>query len=84
MENRTPKVSAIRKKKETAVNDIVNELRLHTGKGTIRASELAGFLGDKNVSRVKSKYLRGLEAIGGRAYLIPEVAERLKENCIIK
>lgn len=65
-------------------SDIAKELRLYTGKGTIRATELAAFLGDKNVTRVKDRYLRGLEAIGGRAYLIPEVAERLKENCIIK
>lgn len=28
--------------------------------------------------------LSGLEAIGGRAYLIPEVAERLKEQCVLK
>lgn len=64
--------------------DIAKELRRYTGKGTIRASELAGFLGDKNVSRVKGKYLNGLEAIGGSAYLIPEVADRLKEACVMK
>lgn len=73
-----------RKEHKMIRTDIAKELRRYTGKGTIKASEVAGFLGDKNVSRVKSKYLRGLEAIGGRAYLIPEVAERLKENCIIK
>lgn len=64
--------------------DIAKELRRYTGKGTIRAAEVAAFLGDKNVSRVKQKYLSGLEAIGGRAYLIPEVAERLKEHCELK
>lgn len=61
--------------------DIAQELRRFTGRGTIRASELGMFLGDKNVSRVKRKYLSGLEAIGGQQYLIPEVAERLKEHC---
>lgn len=64
--------------------DIAKELRRFTGKGTIRASEVAVFLGDKNVTRVKRKYLNGLEAIGGRAYLIPEVAERLKAQCVLK
>lgn len=64
--------------------DIAKELRRYTGKGTIKATEVAAFLGDKNVSRVKRKYLIGLEAIGGRAYLIPEVAERLKEHCELK
>ena len=64
--------------------DIAKELRRYTGKGTIRASEVAEFLGDSNVSRVKQKYLSGLEAIGGRAYLITDVAERLKEHCVMK
>ena len=64
--------------------DIAKELRRYTGAGTIRAKELAGFLGVKNVQRVKTKYLNGLEAIGGRAYLITDVAERLKEDCEMK
>lgn len=64
--------------------DIAKELRRYTGKGTIRAKEVACFLGEKNVSRVRDKYLKGLEAIGGRAYLITDVAERLKESCQTK
>ena len=64
--------------------DIAKELRRFTGAGVIRASELTRFLGEKNVSRVKQKYLVGLEAIGGRAYLITDVAERLKEHCQMK
>ena len=64
--------------------DIAKELRRFTGAGVIRASKLTRFLGEKNVSRVKQKYLVGLEAIGGRAYLITDVAERLKEHCQMK
>lgn len=64
--------------------DIAAELRRHTGRGTIRASELAAFLGDKNVSRVRNRYLKGLEAIDGKMYLVPEVADRLKEACVMK
>ena len=64
--------------------DIAKELRRFTGKGTIKAGEVAKFVGDKNVHRVRQKYLIGLEAIGGRAYLITDVAARLKENCVMK
>ena len=64
--------------------DIAKELRRFTGRGTIKAKEVADFLGEKNVYRVKQKYLTGLEAIGGRAYLITEVAERLKEQCVLQ
>lgn len=64
--------------------DIAKELRRYTGAGTIRANQLAGFLGVKNVSRVREKYLKGLEAIGGTAYLITDVADRLKADCITK
>ena len=55
---------------------IADELRRFTGKGLITNSELSRFLGDKNLTRVKAKYLDGLERIG-RGYLITEVAERL-------
>lgn len=69
---------------KNAVSIVADVLREYTGKGTIRASEVASFLGDKNISRVRDKYLRGLEAIGGRAYLITDVAERLKADCQTK
>ena len=61
--------------------DIAKEMRRYVGRGTIKAGEVAAFIGDKNVSRVRKKYLTGLEAIGGTAYLITEVADRLKEAC---
>ena len=64
--------------------DIAKELRRYTGAGTIRANQLAVFLGLKNVSRVREKYLKGLEAIGGTAYLITDVADRLKADCQTK
>ena len=64
--------------------DIAKELRRYTGRGTIRAKELAGFLGDSNIDRVKRKYLSELETIGGRAYLITDVAESLKQHCVMK
>lgn len=66
---------------------IATELRKFTGAGTITLTELTAFLGQKNVSRVKKIYLSDdpesevpvMEAIGGKRYLIPEVAIRLKE-----
>ena len=64
--------------------DITKALRRFTGGETITAKELSAFLKEKNVYRVKQKYLVGLEAIGGRVYLITEVAERLKEKCVLQ
>jgi len=64
--------------------DIANELRRYTGRGTIRASELAAFLGDKNVSRIRTRYLKELESIDGKQYLIPDVAKSLKEKCVTR
>lgn len=61
--------------------DIAKELRRFTGAGTISRTQLAEFLGEKNRSRVRNKYLLGLEAIGGRRYLITDVADRLKCSC---
>lgn len=65
---------------------IAQELRRFTGAGMISVTELAAFLGEKNNSRVKAKYLADdpdsdipiMETIG-KKYLIPEVAIRLKE-----
>lgn len=59
--------------------DIAKELRRFTGKGLVTATELSRFIGDKNLHRVKVKYLVGLERIG-RGYLITDVADRLKEG----
>lgn len=61
--------------------DIAQELRRYCGRGLIRASEVSGFVGDSNVTRVKRKYLHDLEAIDGKMYLVTEVAERLKATC---
>lgn len=58
---------------------LTKEMRVFTGKGTITNSELSLFLGDSNLCRVKKKYLNRLLRIG-RAYLIPDVAERLMEH----
>ena len=66
-------------------SDIAKEMRQYLGgRGTIRAKELAVFLGEGNLTRVREKYLNGLEAIDGRIYLVTEVAERLKERCKMK
>lgn len=64
--------------------DIAKSLRRYCGRETIRLKEIAGFIGDSNLDRVKKKYCAGLEAISGRMYLVTEVAERMKETCEIK
>ena len=59
---------------------ITENLRHHVhGAGVITASELAAFLGLKNVSRVRAEYLDGLEHIKGR-YFIADVAKRLQKE----
>ena len=60
--------------------EMYNLLRQHThGAATITAPEVAGFLGYKNVSRVRAEYLDGLEHIKGR-YFLADVARRLQKE----
>lgn len=64
--------------------DIANALQKSAGgQAFITAKQLAIALGEKNMYRVKQKYLSGLEAVGGNRYLITEVAEQLKNSCRI-
>ena len=66
---------------------IAKELRAFTKSGTVGVSQLAAFLGRSDQHKVKKKYLSEdpdsdvpvLSAIGGRRYLISEVAVRLEE-----
>ena len=60
---------------------IAKEIRRCVGGPFITAAQFAQFIGDKNVSRARRKYLQDLEAIDGKRYLISEVAERLKNSC---
>ena len=64
--------------------DIAKALRRYCGRETIKLHEIAGFLGDSNKGRVKRKYCAGLEAIGGQAYLVTEIAEKMKDSCELK
>lgn len=48
----------------------------------IKLARIADMVGDSNITRVRQKYLLGLERINGR-YFIPEVAERLKEKAVM-
>lgn len=60
--------------------DITRALERFTGSPFIKTGDLCRYLGDKNHSRVKRKYLQGLECLPGKLYLCSEVASRLKEN----
>lgn len=59
--------------------EIARDLRQFTGAGVITPKQLAAYLGVKTVWRVREKYLSGLEHLGN-AYLITEVAARMKEE----
>lgn len=48
--------------------------------GTITVTQLSCFMQQKNKSRVKEKYLDGLERISGKYYLIDDVAQSLMEK----
>ncbi len=59
---------------------IKREMQMFVGGGSyITVRELSKFLGQTNDSRVKNRYLRGLERIG-KSYFIPDVAERLNNT----
>lgn len=45
--------------------------------GMITATQLARFLNQKNVYRVKQKYLQNIECFESKRYLIDDVAEEL-------
>ena len=59
--------------------DIERKLTAYCGGSAFcRASQLAGFLGQKNVDRVKKRYLRDLSVLEGtRSYWIPDVAREI-------
>lgn len=55
--------------------DLRRALERATGSPFIKASQLAKFVGDKNVSRVRRKYLINCQCLPGKLYLCEEVAE---------
>ena len=63
-------------------NDIVYALRQVTGgQAFITLSQLTRALGRADPQKVKREYLADLEAVGGKYFLIREVAGVLKEKC---
>lgn len=62
--------------------DIAGALRAVTeGQAFITASQLARAMGRSDQRKVKDAYLKDLEAVDGKYYLIIEVAKALKERC---
>lgn len=68
-------------------SEIAADMKSFVGAGVIYTAELARYLGYKATWRVAEKYLRDdpesrvpvIRAIGGRKYLIKEVAVRVHE-----
>ena len=52
-------------------------LERFSGSPFIKTAELAKYLKDSNVSRVKEKYLKDLEYLPGKLYFCDDVAEVL-------
>ena len=59
--------------------DLENDLKKYAGGGSfITLTVLAGYLGQKNLNRVKNAYLKGLPRLEGtRSYYIPDVAKNI-------
>lgn len=58
-------------------SELVADMRRFTGAGLINATQLARYLGKKNVDRERQKYLKGLRPVASKSYYIPEVAESI-------
>lgn len=58
---------------------IVDELRALSGGGLITAKEVGMYVRDKNTTRVREKYLKGLESIRGK-YSVIDVSRRLQKE----
>lgn len=63
-------------------NDISDELKKAAkGQAFITASQLAAALGRSDQAKVRNAYLKGLEAVDGKYYLVRDVADVLKQRC---
>ncbi|MBR2255854.1 MAG: hypothetical protein IKF45_01890 [Lachnospiraceae bacterium] len=63
-------------------NDICLALeRASGGQAFITVSQLTKAMGRSDPKKVKAAYLSDLEAVGGKYYLIREVADVLKKQC---
>ena len=60
--------------------ELVADLRRFTGAGVITATQLARYLGKKNVDRERQKFLKGLHPVVSKSYYIPEVAESIMKG----
>lgn len=63
-------------------NDICTELiKAADGQVFITCAQLSRALGISHQEKVKKEYLKGLEAINGKYFLIREVADVIKKKC---
>lgn len=69
-----------RREAEMNKQEIVRRFERETeGQAFITATQMAKLLGVTDTYKVKIKYLNGLDAINGKLYFIPDVAQRLME-----
>lgn len=59
--------------------DIENDIKKSVGGASfITPGQLAAYLGQKNVTRVKNRYLNGVFRLEGtKSYFVPEIAKNL-------
>ncbi len=63
--------------------EIVRRFEKETrGQAFVTAAQFAGLMGMKDQGYAKRTYLKGLEAVDGKYYFIPDVAKKLMERCV--
>lgn len=61
-------------------SDLIRDMKSFTsGASFISVTELTKYLGQSNQTRIKNRYLSGLQPVAGKKYFIPEVAEKVME-----
>lgn len=70
----------LRKDIERAISFGLTAEEKRTTAGFITKTQLARVMGISDIHKI-NKYLDGLEAIDGKYYLIPMVAEKLQRRC---
>ena len=64
--------------------DLVRDMRRHCdGASFITISQLAAYMDQSHAQSVKHKYLRGLDAVEGKYFWIPDVAKAIYEKKIM-
>lgn len=60
--------------------EIAKDMKAFCGGSFITTTAFCRYMGLKSREKAKSKYLEGLERVGGAGYFVNDVAERIMER----